>query len=77
MIPSIFTSELFSAKSVPVKIVELMRELGSVTPVNSDEGSTYYTAPFNSEEEAQQQLPKFYQTHSIRNLRTPLLQLSY
>ncbi|MEO9531061.1 MAG: hypothetical protein ABJG68_06105 [Crocinitomicaceae bacterium] len=46
------------SKSVPVKIVELMRELGSVTPVNSDEGSTYYTAPFNSEEEAQQQLPK-------------------
>lgn len=45
-------------ETIPVKIVELMRDLGSVTPVSTDAGSTYYTAPFETEEEAQMQLPK-------------------
>ena len=46
------------SETIPVKIVELMRMLGSVTPVTSENGSTYYTAAFESEEQAELQLPK-------------------
>ncbi|OIQ27599.1 MAG: hypothetical protein BM555_06065 [Crocinitomix sp. MedPE-SWsnd] len=45
--------------SVPVKLVELMREIGDVSPIRTESGSVYYTTPFLSEKEAAKQLPKF------------------
>lgn len=46
-------------QTIPVQIVELMRQIGGVTPVSSEGGSTYYTAAFSSEEEATKNLSKF------------------
>jgi len=45
--------------SVPVKLVELMRQIGDVNPVRTENGSIYYTSPFVNEDEAAKQLPKF------------------
>lgn len=45
--------------SIPVQIVEMMRQIGGVTPVSQDGKSTYFTAAFSSEAEAAKQLPKF------------------
>ncbi len=47
------------SNSIPVHIVELMRQIGGVTPVSQKGVSTYYTAAFSSEEDAAKQLPKF------------------
>jgi hypothetical protein len=45
--------------SVPVKLVELMRQIGDVSPVRTESGSIYYTSPFMNEDEAAKQLLKF------------------
>lgn len=47
------------SKSIPVQIVELMRQIGGVKPVTNKGVSTYYTAAFSSEEDAAKHLPKF------------------
>ena len=47
------------SQAIPVQIVELMRQIGGVTPVNQKGVSTYYTAAFSSEEDAAKNLPKF------------------
>jgi hypothetical protein len=39
-------------KAVPVKLVELMLQIGGVEPITSQQGSIYYSAPFGSEDAA-------------------------
>lgn len=46
---------------VPTRIVELMREIGGITPITSNGSSTYITAPYNSEKQAAMDLPTFRQ----------------
>lgn len=46
---------------VPTRVVELMREIGGVTPIKSNGSSTYITAPYTSEKEAAMDLPMFRQ----------------
>ena len=44
---------------VPVKYVELMRQIGGVSPISKNGISTYYSAAINSEDEASKLLPKY------------------
>jgi hypothetical protein len=46
-------------KTVPVKLVELMLQIGEVEAITSDEGSIYYTAPYITETEAAKYLPLY------------------
>lgn len=46
-------------ESIPVRMVELMREIGGIIPIRQEGKSVYLTGGYNSENEAAMALPTF------------------